>query len=121
MLLLQVPLPTSAVVNMWAMMWGTKRPTPGEVDCDCLFPFLSIFIFLLLFVFDPPELSCSLENEFVSLFLHEFKTAESWNSLIVANLELRKQPWVAIFCKTPPNPLNKEATREHEQEMVKVV
>jgi len=39
----------------------------------------------------------------------------------VANLILRKQPWVAIFCKTLLNPLDKEATREHEQEMVKVV
>jgi len=29
--------------------------------------------------------------------------------------------WVAIFCKTLLNPLEKEATREHEQEMVKVV
>jgi len=23
-------------VNMWAMMWGSKRLTPGEVDYDCL-------------------------------------------------------------------------------------
>jgi hypothetical protein len=63
----------------------------------------------------------NVESEFLSLFLHGFKTVESQNSLIVANLHLRKQPWVAIFCKTPPNPLDKEATREHEQEMVKVV
>jgi len=21
------------IVNTWAMMWGTKQPTPGEVDC----------------------------------------------------------------------------------------
>ena len=54
-----------------------------------------------------------------SLVLHGFKTEESRDSLIVANLRLRKQPWVA--CQTPLNPLDKEATREHEQEMVKVV
>jgi len=63
----------------------------------------------------------NVESELLSLFLHRFKTAESQDSLIVVNLQLRKQPWVAIFCKTPPNPLDKEATREHEQEMVKVV
>ena len=65
----------------------------------------------------------NVESEFVSLFLHGFKTAKSRDSLRVANLQLRKQPWVSIFCKTPPNrdPLDKEATREHEQEMVKVV
>jgi len=32
-----------------------------------------------------------VEGEFLSLFLHGFKTAESQNSLIVANLILRKQ------------------------------
>ena len=57
------------IVNMWAMMWGTKRPTPGEVDYDCLFLFLSIIIFLLLFAFDPPELSCSFSCLSLSLFL----------------------------------------------------
>jgi len=64
--------------------------------------------FLKLMVFN-------VESEFLSLFVHGFKTAESQNNLIVANLELRKQFWVAIFCKTPPNPLDKEATREHEK------
>jgi len=39
----------------------------------------------------------NVESEFLSLFLHGFKTAESQDSLIVANLQLRKQPWVAIF------------------------
>jgi len=53
--------------------------------------------------------------------MHGLKTAESRNNLIVANLKLRKQPWVAIFCKTPLNPLDKEAIREHEEEIVKVV
>jgi len=47
------------IVNMWAMMWGSKRPTPGEVDYDCFLLCLSIIILLLLCVFDPPELSCS--------------------------------------------------------------
>jgi len=27
---------------------------------------------------------------------------------------------VAIFCKAPPNPLDKMATREHEDEMIRV-
>jgi len=63
----------------------------------------------------------NVESEFLSLFVHRFKTAESQNSLIVANLQLRKHPWMAIFCKTPPNLLDKEATRKHEEEMVKVV
>jgi len=58
----------------------------------------------------------NVESEFLSLFVHGFKTAESKNNLIVANLQ--KHPWVAIFCKTPPNPQDKEATREHEKEMV---
>jgi len=52
------------IVNMWAMMWGTKRPTPGEVDYDCLLLRLSIIILLLLCVFDPPELSCSFCSSF---------------------------------------------------------
>jgi len=41
------------IVNMWAMMWGTKRPTPGGVDCDCLFflIFFLIVLFLFLFIF----------------------------------------------------------------------
>ena len=63
----------------------------------------------------------NVESEFLSLFVHGFKMAESRNNLIVANLTLRKHLWVAIFCKTPPNPQDKEATREHEKEMVRVV
>jgi len=39
------------IVNMWAMMWGTKRPTPGEVDCDCLIFLIFFLIFLFLFLF----------------------------------------------------------------------
>jgi len=142
--------------NMWAMMWGTKRPTPGEVDCDCLFflIFFLICLFLFLFIFlfilqhqvtsHVTRLRLSLqtvmmiynwlagvqflefmvfnvESKFLSLFVHGFKTAESRNNLIVANLALRKRPWVAIFCKTPPNPRDKEATREQEKEMMRVV
>jgi len=38
----------------------------------------------------------------------------------VANLALKQQPWVAIFCKAPSNTLDKKATREHEDEMVRV-
>jgi len=34
----------------------------------------------------------NLESEFLSLFVHGFKTAESLKNLIVANLELREQP-----------------------------
>ena len=39
------------IVNMWAMMWGTKRPTLGEVDCDCLIFLIFFLIFLFLFLF----------------------------------------------------------------------
>jgi len=38
----------------------------------------------------------------------------------VANLALKQQPWVAIFCKAPPTPLDKMATTEHEDEMIRV-
>jgi len=38
----------------------------------------------------------------------------------VANLALKQQPWVAIFCKAPPNHLDEMATREHEDEMIRV-
>jgi len=56
------------IVNMWVMMWKTKRPTLGEVNYDCLFLFLSIIMFLLLCVFDPPELSCSCSCSFSFTF-----------------------------------------------------
>ena len=52
-----------------------------------------------------------VKSEFLSLFVHRFKPAESRENLIVANLELWKQHLVAIFCKIPPNPLETEATR----------
>ena len=52
----------------------------------------------------------NVESEFLSLFVHGFKRAESRDNLIVANLALRQQPWVAICCKTattpPPSNLN---------------
>jgi hypothetical protein len=62
----------------------------------------------------------NVEGEFLSLFVHGYKTAESRDSLVVANLALKQQPWVAIFCKAPPNPLDKKATKEHEDEMIRV-
>ena len=62
----------------------------------------------------------NVEGEFLSLFVHGYKKAESRDSLVVANLALKQQPWVAIFCKDPPNPLNKMATREHEDERIRV-
>jgi len=40
----------------------------------------------------------------------------------VANLALKQQTWVVIFGKAPTNPLDsdKMATREHEDEMIRV-
>jgi len=61
-----------------------------------------------------------VESTFLSLFVHGFKRAESRDDLVVANLALRQQPWVAIYCKTVPNPLNKQATREHAEDMQNV-
>jgi len=62
----------------------------------------------------------NVEREFLILFVHGYKTAESRNGLAVANLAFKQQPLVAIFCKAPPNTLDKRATREHDDEMVKV-
>jgi len=31
---------------MWVMMWGLKRPTPGEVDYDCFLPSESVSLSL---------------------------------------------------------------------------
>ena len=59
----------------------------------------------------------NVESEFFSLFVHGYQTAESRDRLVVANLALRQQPLVAIFCKAPPNPLDKKATRKHEEVM----
>ena len=33
------------------------------------------------------------------------------------NLGFKQQPWVATFCTVPPNPLDKMATKEHEDEI----
>jgi len=52
----------------------------------------------------------NVESEFLSLFVHGYKTAETRDSLDVAILALKQQPWVAIFYKAPPNPLDKMAT-----------
>ena len=38
----------------------------------------------------------------------------------MANLALKQQPWVAIFCKAPPNPFDKKATKEHKDDMIRV-
>ena len=65
-------------------------------------------------------LTFNVESEFFSLFVHRFKRTESQDDLVVANMALRQQPWVAISCKTPPNSLDKKATREHEDEILKV-
>jgi len=62
----------------------------------------------------------NVESEFLSLFVHGFKRAESQDDLVVANLALRQQPWVAIYCKTPSNPLDKQVTREHAEDMQNV-
>ena len=58
----------------------------------------------------------NVESEFLSLFVHGYKRAESRDT----NLALRHQLWVAIFCKAPLNPFDKKATREHEDDMVKI-
>jgi len=65
-------------------------------------------------------LTFNVESEFFSLFVHRFKRTESQDDLVVANVALRQQPWVAISCKTPPNSLDKKATREHAVDMEKV-
>jgi len=62
----------------------------------------------------------NVESEFLSLLVHGIKRAESQDDFFVANLALRQQPWVAIHCKTPPNPLDKQATREHVEDMQNV-
>jgi len=60
------------------------------------------------------------ESEFLSLFVHGHKRAEYHDHLVVTKLGLRQQPWVAIFGKAPPSSLDKKATREHEDEILKV-
>jgi hypothetical protein len=56
------------------------------------------------------------ESEILRLFVHGYKRAEFWDTLVVANLALQQQPWVAIFCKAPPSPLDQKTIREHEDE-----
>jgi len=63
----------------------------------------------------------NVEREFLSLFVHGLKTGESRNSLQVANLALRSQPWVAIFCKASPPRTNENLFNEHRKEMIRVV
>jgi len=63
----------------------------------------------------------NMEREFLSLFVHGLKTGESHNSLQVASLPLRAQPWVTIFCKAPPPRTNKKLFNKHRKEMNRVV
>jgi len=56
----------------------------------------------------------NVKSEFLSLFVHGYKTAESLDSLVKANLALWQQSWVTIFCEALPNPLDRKAIREHE-------
>ena len=64
----------------------------------------------------------NVESEFLNLFVHGYKTAEFRDCLVVANLALKQQPWVAISSKAPPNPFDsdKTSTGEHEDEMIRV-
>ena len=58
----------------------------------------------------------NVESEFPSLFVHGFKRAESRDDFVVANLALQQQPWVAVYCKTPPNPLEHAEDMQHVKE-----
>jgi len=62
----------------------------------------------------------NVESKFLSLCVHRFKWAESQDNLVVANLALRQQPWMAIYCKAPPNSLDQKATREHAEDLQNV-
>jgi len=62
----------------------------------------------------------NVESEFLSLCVHRFKRVESQDDLVVANLALRQQPWMAIYCKAPPNSLDPKATREHAEDLQNV-
>jgi len=62
----------------------------------------------------------NVESKFISLCVHRFKWAESQDNLVVANLALRQQPWMAIYCKAPPNSLDQKATREHAEDLQNV-
>jgi len=66
-------------------------------------------------------LTFNVEREFLSLFVHGLKTGESRNSLQVANLALRSQPWVASIYKAPPPRTNVKLFNEHRKEMIRVV
>ena len=81
---------------------------------DSLDPMLNFMTFNVDFM------TFNVESEFLSLFVYGFKRAESLDDLVVANLALRQQPWVDIYCRTPPNPLDKQATREHAEDMQNV-
>jgi len=53
----------------------------------------------------------NVESEFLSLFVHGYKTAEPRNSLVVANLALRQQPWVAIFLQSSAKSLGQKGIK----------
>ena len=63
----------------------------------CFFPFIKWLAgvqFLEFMVFN-------VKSEFLSLFVHRFKTAECQDTILVANLELRQQPWGSIMENFP--------------------
>jgi len=59
----------------------------------------------------------NVQSKYLGLFLRGFKRSESRDDLVIANLALRQQPWVAIYCKTLPNSLDQKVTREHAEEI----
>jgi len=61
----------------------------------------------------------NVEFEFLSLFLHGFKTGESRHVLNVANLALKGMPWVAIYCKE--HDMSVRVRIKHVDEMKRVV
>jgi len=61
----------------------------------------------------------NVEFEFLSLFLHGFKTGESRHVLNVAKLALKGMPWVAIYCKE--HDLSVKVRKKHADEMKRVV
>ena len=63
----------------------------------------------------------NMKFEFLSLFLHGFKTEESRHVLNVANLALKGMSWVAIYCKEHDLSLSVKGRKRHADEMKRVV
>jgi len=63
----------------------------------------------------------NVERKFLSLVVHGLKTGESCNSLEVASVALRSQPWVTIFCEAPPPWTNEKLFNELRKVMIRVV